>query len=61
MKKQTQLILQETFESCMMAMEDFIGHASDLESIGQICDADDLRQLAGQIEDFIASLRRKHN
>lgn len=61
MKKQTQLILQETFESCMIAMEDFTGHASDLESVGQIGDAEDLRELAGQIEDFIASLRRKHN
>lgn len=61
MKKQTQLILQETFESCMMAVEDFTSHASDLESIGQIGDAEDLRELAGQIEDFIASLRRKHN
>ena len=61
MKKQTQLILQETFESCMMAVEDFTGHASDLESVGQIGDAEDLRELAGQIEDFIASLRRKHN
>lgn len=61
MKKQTQLILQETFESCMMAVEDFTGHASDLESVGQIGDAEALRELAGQIEDFIASLRRKHN
>lgn len=61
MKNQTQLILQETFESCMMAMEDFAGHASDLESVGQIGDAEDLREIAGQIEDFIVSLRRKHS
>ena len=61
MKKQTQLILQETFESCMMAIEDFAGHASDLESVGQLGDAQDLRELAGQIENFIADLHRKHS
>lgn len=61
MKKQTQLILQETMESCMMAMEDFIGHASDLESIHRIGDAEDLRELAGQIENFVINLRLKHS
>ena len=61
MTKQTRLILQETAESCMMAMEDFIGHASDLESVGQICDAEDLRELAGQVENFVINLRMKHS
>ena len=61
MKQQTRLILQETLESCMMAMEDFIGHASDLESVGQIGDAEDLRELAGQIENFVINLRLKHS
>lgn len=61
MKQQTRLILQETQEACMMAMEDFIGHASDLESVGQIGDAEDLRELAGQIENFVINLRLKHS
>ena len=61
MKQQTRLILQETQEACMMAMEDFIGHASDLESVCQIGDAKDLRELAGQIENFVINLRMKHS
>lgn len=61
MKQQTRLILQETQESCMMAMEDFIGHASDLESVGQIGDAEDLRELAGKIENYVINLRLKHS
>jgi hypothetical protein len=61
MNKQTRLILQETSEACMLAMEEFIGHASDLESVGQIGDADDLRQLAGTIENFVINLRLKHS
>lgn len=61
MTNQTQLILQETFESCMMAMEDFIGHASDLESVNLIGDAENLRELAGQIWNFVISIRMKRN
>ena len=60
MAKQKQLILQETFEDCMIAMDNFIGHASDLESVDQFGDAFDLRELAGESEKFVLNLRDKH-
>lgn len=60
MTKQKQLVLQETFEECMLAMDNFIGHANDLESVDLFCDAFDLRDLVGQIEQFIQRLRQKH-
>lgn len=60
MTQQKQLILQETFEACNNAIDDFIGHASDLESIDLFCDAYDLRDLAGQIEQYVQRLRQKH-
>lgn len=61
MNKQKQLILQETAEACMLAMDEFVGHASDLELIGQDKTAENLRELAGQIENFVISLRTKRN
>ena len=60
MNNQKQLILQETFEACSIAMDNFIGHANDLESVDLFCDAFDLRDLAGQIEQFVQRLRQKH-
>ncbi len=61
MTKQARLILQETSEACMLAMDEFIGHASDLESVGQIGDAEDLRELTGKIENYVINLRMKHS
>lgn len=61
MDKQKQLIRQETFESCMTAMDNFIGHASDLESIGDTTDARELRELAGKVEQFINDMRKRHS
>ena len=57
---QKQLVLQETFECCHLAMDDLIGHASDLESVGFNADGEDLRQLIGEIENFIIRLRNRH-
>ena len=57
---QKQLIRQETFESCMTAIDDFLGHAGDLESIGDTTDARELRELVGQVEQFITDMRLRH-
>ena len=57
---QKQLILQETFECCHLAMEDLLGHASDLESVGFNRDGEDLRQLTGEIENLIHRMRERH-
>lgn len=57
---QKQLILQETFECCHLAMEDFIGHASDLESVGFNRDGEDLRRLTGEIENLLHRMRERH-
>ena len=57
---QKQLILQETFECCHLAMEDFIGHASDLESVGFNRDGEDLRRLKGEIENLLHRMRERH-
>ena len=57
---QKQLILQETSECLHLAMEDLIGHAGDLESVGFTADGEDIRQLVGQIESAIWKLRRRH-
>ena len=61
MSNQKQLILQETFESCRIAMDDLVGHANDLESVDLFCDAFDLRDLVGQIEQFVIRLQQKHS
>lgn len=61
MNKQTQLVLQETFESCMLTIDEFIGRASDLEAVGQTGDAQGLRELVGKIEDFVTNFRLKHS
>ena len=60
MPDQSKLIVQETTDSCQSAMEDFIGHASDLELVGYGTDANNLRELAGLIEQFINVLRKRH-
>lgn len=57
---QKQLVLQETFECLSMAMEDLIGHASDLESVGFDTDGEIVRILAGQIENTIHHIRERH-
>lgn len=57
---QKQLILQETFECCHLAMEDFLGHASDLESVGFNRDGEDLRHLTGEIENLLHRMRERH-
>ena len=57
---QKQLILQETFECCHITMEDLIGHASAMESVGFVRDGEDLRQLIGQIENFLHRMRKRH-
>jgi hypothetical protein len=57
---QKQLILQETFEAVHLAMDDLIGHASDLESVRFNQDAEDLREIIGHLENFIHRLRERH-
>lgn len=60
MTKQKQLVLQETFECASLAMEDLIGHASNLESVGLVADGENVRELAGQIENLIHRIRKRH-
>ena len=57
---QKQLVLQETFECLGLAMDDLIGHASDLESVGFARDGDEIREIVGQIENVIHSIRKRH-
>ena len=57
---QKQLVLQETFEAVHLAMDDLIGHASDLESVGFARDGEDLRSVIGQMENFLIRLRSRH-
>lgn len=58
---QKQLVLQETFEAVHLAMDDLIGHASDLESVGFARDGEDLRSVIGQLENFLHRLRSRHH
>ena len=58
---QKQLVRQETFESCMLTIDEFIGHASDLEAVGDTTDARELRELVGHIENFVADMRLRHH
>ena len=58
---QKQLILQETYECCRLAMDDLIGHASDLESVGFARDGEDVREIIGQIENLIHRIRSRHH
>lgn len=60
MVSQKQLVLQEVFEAVSLAMEDLIGHASDLESVGFNRDGEDLRQVAGQMENFLYRMNDRH-
>ena len=61
MTTQKQLILQETFEACHLAMDDLIGHANDLESVGFLGDAADIRELVGKIEHVMYDMRQRHS
>lgn len=55
-RTQRRLIRQETIEACHTAMEDLIGHAGDLESVGLVKEGDALREVAGHIENFIVNM-----
>lgn len=55
---QRRLVRQETIDACHTAMEDLIGHAGDLESVGLDKEGDALREVAGQIENFIISMSK---
>ena len=57
------LVRQETMEACMLAMEDLVGHASDLEIFGFDEEAEQLRSIAGELEQFAINMRegRKHH
>ena len=61
MTRQKQLILQETFESCSLAMQDLLAHAGDLESVGFLGDAFDVREAVGKIEEAINKIRQRHS
>lgn len=61
MPAQKQLILQETFEAIHLAMDDLIGHANDLESVHFNRDAEELRELIGQLEHFVHRMRVRHS
>lgn len=58
---QKQLILQETHEAIHLAMDDLIGHASELESIGFNTDGEDIRNVIGQLENLSYRIRDRHN
>lgn len=58
---QKQLVLQETFGAIHLAMDDLIGHASDLESIGFNNDGEDVRTVIGQLENLSHKIRTRHN
>lgn len=57
-RTQRRLVRQETIDACHTAMEDMIGHAGDLESVGLAKEGDALREVAGHIENFIISMSK---
>lgn len=57
-RTQRRLVRQETIDACHTAMEDLVGHASGLESVGLVKEGDALREVAGQIENFIISMSK---
>lgn len=61
MTKQKQLVLQETFEACSLAMDELAVHAGDLESIGFLGDAIDVREAIGVLENVIINMRQRHS
>ena len=61
MTKQKQLILQETFEACSLAMDELTVHANDLESVGFLGDSIDIREAIGIIENAINNMRQRHS
>ena len=58
---QKQLVLQETFEAIHLAMDDLIGHASELEAVGFNTDGEDIRNVIGQLENLSYRIRDRHN
>ena len=56
--RQRALVRQETIDACHTAMEDMIGRAGDLESVGLDKEGDALREVAGQIENFIIGMSK---
>ena len=61
MTKQKQLIIQETFETCSLAMDDMLIRANDLGSAGLIGDAIDVREAVGKLEEVINNMRQRHS
>ena len=57
---QRKLVLQTALEQCMFAMDSIVGQASELESVGLVRDAEDLRSLAGEIENAFYRIRDRH-
>ena len=57
---QRKLVLQTALEQCMYAMDGVVHQASELESVGLVRDAEELRALAGEIENAVYRIRDRH-
>ena len=60
MNKQRQLVRQELAESILLCMDDIVCFANDLEQLGDMKLAEQTRDLAGQMENFILNMRGKN-
>lgn len=57
---QRQLMLQNAIEQCAYAMDSIVHQANELESVGLARDAEDLRSLAGEIENAFRRIHDRH-
>lgn len=60
MNKQRQLVRQELAESILLCIDDIVCFANDLEQLGDMKLAEQTRDLAGQMENFILNMRGKN-
>ena len=54
---QKQLVRQEISEAVMLCMDELVCFAGDLESLGDTRHGEDVRSLAGTLENFALSMR----
>jgi len=57
---QRQLVLQNVLEQVMYALDSVVHQANELESVGLERDAEDLRSLAGEIENATHRIHDRH-
>ena len=57
---QRKIVLQTVLEQCMLAMDSIVHQANELESVGLVRDAEDLRSLAGKIENAFYRIRDRN-